>query len=83
MTNGWKRVPLIVAPFFQADQFIVLLRFLIEKRTGPVLIVELAVKSSVQKSISYRMSRSWHMLKDVKMYHGKYINRGTNVGGML
>jgi hypothetical protein len=38
---------------------------------------------SVQKGISYGMTRSWHMLKDVKMYHGKYINGGTNVGGML
>jgi hypothetical protein len=83
VTYAWKRVPLIVAPFFQADQFNVLLRFLIEKRPDPVLIFELAVKSSVQKSISYRMTRSWHILKDVKMYHGKYINRGTNVGGML
>ncbi len=38
---------------------------------------------SVQKSISYRMTRSWHMLKDVRSYHGKYVNCGTNVGGML
>jgi hypothetical protein len=47
VTYVWKRVPLIVAPLFQGDQFIVLLRFLIEKRTGPVLIFELALKSSM------------------------------------
>jgi hypothetical protein len=52
-----------------------------------VMLVELKlcifIFFSVQKSISYRMTRSWHMLKDVRSYHGKYVNCGTNVGGIL